>query len=417
MASIKNGIGGDLMKPFKVNEVNTYIKRVLTTDMILSNIQVEGEISNFKHHNSGHMYFSLKDDRSRIKCVMFKTENERLLVNLEEGMKVVASGYISVFERDGEYQLYVRKVEEKGIGDLYKAYDLLKNKLQKEGLFDVLHKKEIPSMPKKIGLVTSSTGAAVRDIISIIKRRCPPCKILIYPSLVQGPDAPCEIIKGLKYLDSLDDIDLIITGRGGGSIEELFAFNDEDLARCIFNLRTPIISAVGHEIDFTIADFVADLRAPTPSAAAELAVPDMTNLYEDLSNKYYYLSNYIINRLRDYKADLNMYERGLKYNNPILKLREKNQEVDILYRRLIGNINNKLNKEYRRSAVLENKLNLLNPNISLEKGFGILYKQDGKAIKSIDEINLDEEIRILLKDGELKTLVLEIEKRGVVDGD
>lgn len=190
------------------------------------------------------------------------------------------------------------------------------------------------------------------------------------------------------------------------------------MARCIFSLKTPIISAVGHETDYTIADFVADLRAPTPSAAAELAVPDMTHLYEDLNNKYYCLANYMVNRLRDYKADINMYERGLKYNNPILKLREKNQEVDILYRKLIGNINDKLNKEHRRSAKLENKLNLLNPNISLEKGFGILYKKDGKAIKSIDEISLDEEINILLKDGELRTLVLEIEKRGVVvDGD
>ncbi len=404
------------MKPFKVNEVNSYIKRVLTTDMLLSNIQVEGEISNFKHHYSGHMYFSLKDDKSRIKCVMFKSDNERLLVNLEEGMKVVATGYISVFDRDGDYQLYIRKIEEKGVGDLYKAYELLKNKLQKEGLFDEIHKKKIPPMPKKIGVVTSSTGAAVRDIISIIKRRYPPCKILIYPSLVQGQDAPSEIIRGLKYLDSLEDIDLIITGRGGGSIEELFAFNDEDLARCIFNLKTPIISAVGHETDFTIADFVSDLRAPTPSAAAEMAVPDMTYLYDDLNNKYYCLSNYIINRLRDYTGDLNMYERGLKYNNPILKLREKNQEVDILYRKLTSSINKKMNKEYRRSAVLENKLNLLNPTISLEKGYGILFNKDGKTIKNIDEINKDEEISILLKDGLVKTLVLDVERGGTNDG-
>lgn len=404
------------MKPFKVNEVNSYIKRVLTTDMLLSNIQVEGEISNFKHHYSGHMYFSLKDDKSRIKCVMFKSDNERLIVNLEEGMKVVATGYISVFDRDGDYQLYIRKIEEKGVGDLYKAYELLKNKLQKEGLFDEIHKKKIPPMPKKIGVVTSSTGAAVRDIISIIKRRYPPCKILIYPSLVQGQDAPSEIIRGLKYLDSLEDIDLIITGRGGGSIEELFAFNDEDLARCIFNLKTPIISAVGHETDFTIADFVSDLRAPTPSAAAEMAVPDMTYLYDDLNNKYYCLSNYIINRLRDYTGDLNMYERGLKYNNPILKLREKNQEVDILYRKLTSSINKKMNKEYRRSAVLENKLNLLNPTISLEKGYGILFNKDGKTIKNIDEINKDEEISILLKDGLVKTLVLDVERGGANDG-
>ncbi len=409
-------IGGDIMKPFKVNEVNSYIKRVLTTDMLLSNIQVEGEISNFKHHYSGHMYFSLKDDKSRIKCIMFKSDNEKLLVNLEEGMKVVATGYISVFERDGDYQLYIRKIEEKGIGDLYKAYELLKTKLQKEGLFDEVHKKAIPSMPKKIGVVTSSTGAAIRDIISIIRRRYPPCKILIYPSLVQGPDAPAEIIRGLEYLDNLDDIDLIITGRGGGSIEELFAFNDEELARCIFNLKTPIISAVGHETDFTIADFVADLRAPTPSAAAELAVPDMAYLYEDLNNKYNYLTNYIINRLGDIKSNLTMYERGLKYNNPLLKLREKNQEVDILYRRLTSFINLKLNKEYRNFSLLENKLSLLNPVLSLDKGYGILVNRDGKAIKTIDDLNIDDEIRIILKDGEVKTLILQIEKGGILDG-
>ncbi len=401
------------MKPFKVNEVNTYIKRVLTTDMLLSNIQVEGEVSNFKHHYSGHMYFSLKDDKSRIKCVMFKSDNEKLLMNLEEGMKVVVTGYISVFERDGDYQLYIRNIEEKGIGDLYKAYELLKNKLQNEGLFDEIHKKKIPLMPEKIGIVTSSTGAAIRDIISILKRRYPPCKILIYPSLVQGQDAPCEIIKGLRFLDNLEDIDLIITGRGGGSIEELFAFNDEELARAVFASQIPVISAVGHEIDFSIADFVA----PTPSAAAELSVPDISYLYDDLNNKYYSLTNYIINRLRGIKADLNMYERGLKYNNPIQGLREKNQEVDILYRKLTGIINQKLNKEYRHFAVLENKLNMLNPIISLEKGYGVLLNGDGKAIRTIDDLSIDEEINILLKDGVVKTLILHIEKGGVLGGD
>lgn len=404
------------MKPLKVNEVNSYIKRMISSDMILSNLQVEGEISNFKHHYSGHMYFSLKDDKSKIKCVMFKSENEEIPFRLEEGMKIIASGYISLFEREGDYQLYIRNIEKKGIGDLYKAYEELKNKLQKEGLFDPSHKKEIPQMPRRIGVVTSATGAAVKDIVSIIKRRYPPAKILIYPSLVQGPGAADEIIKGLKYLDAMDGIDLIITGRGGGSIEELFAFNDEALARCIYNLKTPLISAVGHETDFTIADFVADLRAATPSAAAEMSVPDISYLYDDLRNKYSILSKFILNKLQDNKSDLKMFERVLKYNNPTLILRDKKQEVDILYRNLNEIIDRRLTKEEKRLSIFEGHLSVLNPYLFLEKGYGVLYKSSGKIIKDINEIDVEEEINILLKDGSIKTKILQINEGGTPHG-
>lgn len=400
------------MKPLKVNEVNSYIKRMISSDMILSNLQVEGEISNFKHHYSGHMYFSLKDDKSKIKCVMFKSDNEEIPFRLEEGMKIIASGYISLFEREGDYQLYIRNIEKKGIGDLYKAYEELKNKLQKEGLFDPSHKKEIPQMPRRIGVVTSATGAAVKDIVSIIKRRYPPAKILIYPSLVQGAGAADEIIKGLKYLDAMDGIDLIITGRGGGSIEELFAFNDESLARCIYNLKTPLISAVGHETDFTIADFVADLRAATPSAAAEMSVPDISYLYDDLRNKYSILSKFILKKLQDNKSDLKMFERVLKYNNPTLILRDKKQEVDILYRNLNEIIDRRLNKEEKRLSIFEGHLSVLNPYLFLEKGYGVLYKSSGKIIKDINEIDVEEEINILLKDGSIKTKILQINEGG-----
>lgn len=239
-------------KPLKVSELNQYIKRIFASDFILSNVSVEGEISNYKHHYSGHRYFSLKDENGRVKCVLFKNYGNSISLELKDGMKVVASGYVSIYERDGNYQLYVRDIRESGLGDLYIAYEKLKEKLNEEGLFDDKYKKEIPSYPKTIGVVTSLTGAAIRDIITVLKRRNPGIDIIIYPSLVQGKEAPVSICEGLKYLDNRDDIDLVITGRGGGSIEELFAFNDEQVARTIFNMSTPIISAVGHETDFTL---------------------------------------------------------------------------------------------------------------------------------------------------------------------
>lgn len=402
------------MKPLKVSEVNGYIKRIISGDIILSNLQVEGEISNFKHHYSGHMYFSLKDEKSKIKCVMFKNDNENLRIKLDDGIKVTVTGYISVYDREGDYQLYVRKIEEKGLGDLYRAYERLKSKLEKEGLFDKSNKKEIPSMPKKIGVVTSSTGAAIRDIVSIIKRRYPPTNILIYPALVQGPDAPKEICKGLRYLDNLSDIDLIITGRGGGSIEELFAFNDEELARTIYNLKTPVISAVGHETDFTIADFVADLRAPTPSAAAELAVPDICYLVDKLNSKRSMLLNLYSKKIHSIKNSLKVIESSLNYNNPIHNVILKKQEMDGIFKDLNYLIDKKISNEFKKLVVIENKLINLNPNIHLEKGYGILYDENGVIIKSIDDLTINQEINIMLKDGKIRTKITYIEEGGGV---
>ncbi len=398
------------MKPLKVSEVNNYIKKVFAGDIVLSNLQVEGEISNFKHHHSGHMYFSLKDDKSKIRCVMFKWDNENIGLKLSEGMKVVATGYVSVYDRDGDYQLYVRSVKDKGIGDLYKAFEDLKIKLEKEGLFREKYKKNIPFLPKKIGVVTSRTGAAIRDIVTILKRRYPPCEILIYPTLVQGPNAAKEICRGLKYLDNRGDIDIIITGRGGGSYEELFAFNDEELARTIFLLNTPIISAVGHETDFTIADFVADLRAPTPSAAAELAVPDISYLYTNLKNKYRSLLSYFNKFITAQENQLRFLDKSLSYNNPILKLKNKQQDIDNIFKDLNYLIEKKISKELKRLVILENKLKLLNPRHSIDKGFGVLYDTRGNIIKSIDDMKINDEINILLKDGTIKTLIIHIDK-------
>ncbi|MBU5254877.1 exodeoxyribonuclease VII large subunit [Tissierella praeacuta] len=398
------------IRPLKVSEVNTYIKRVFLSDMILSNLSIEGEISNFKHHYSGHMYFNLKDEKGKIKSVMFRTDNEKLKFNLEDGMKVVATGYISIYEKEGDYQFYIRHIKESGLGDLYKAFEELKKKLEAEGMFSESNKKPIPFMPKKIGVVTSSTGAAIRDIITVIRRRFPPCCILIYPSLVQGLQAPKEICEGLIYLDSRNDIDLIITGRGGGSIEELFAFNDEQLARTIYKLKTPIISAVGHEVDFTIADFVADLRAPTPSAAAELSVPDIEHLTNELESKYKRLIRNIYSTVDGYRTQIDYLNRNLKFSNPTNQLKDKRQEIDNLFKDLNYVMEKKIGDKLNQLSILKNSLNVLNPRLALDRGYGILTDNKGKLVKSIDNIVVDEEINILLKDGKIKSIVRGVDK-------
>lgn len=405
------------IRALKVSEVNNYIKRVFLNDMILSNLSIEGEISNFKHHYSGHMYFSLKDEKSKIKAVMFKSDNEKLKSKLKDGDKIVATGYMSIYEKEGDYQFYIRHIKDSGLGDLYKEFEKLKKKLEAEGLFNEESKKSIPFMPKKVGVVTSSTGAAIKDIITVIQRRFPPCEILIYPTLVQGIQAPKEICEGLKYLDKRDDVDLIITGRGGGAMEELFAFNDEEVARTIYKLNTPIISAVGHETDFTIADFVADLRAPTPSAAAELSVPDMEHLIHKIENKYDRLEQLILRLLNDYNTEIKHLNKEIKYFSPINQLRQKKQEMDSIFKDLYYGIEKKLNNKRSILIDIKNKLNLLNPTLGLENGLGILINQNGDIIKTIEEVNINEEINILLKDGKIKSIVKSVDKGGIVGED
>ncbi len=404
------------MKALKVSEVNSYIKRIFAGDMILSNIEIEGEISNFKKHYSGHLYFSLKDDRARIKCIMFKSDAKSLSLDLKDGQRIVAKGYVSVYEQGGDYQLYVKEIKGQGIGDLYAAFEELKKRLEKEGLFDTDYKKPLPPMPRKIGIVTSSTGAAIKDIISVIKRRSPLCDLLIYPSLVQGPNAVNDIIEGLLYLETRDDIDLIIIGRGGGSIEELFAFNDEALARTIFSMTKPVISAVGHETDFTIADFVADLRAPTPSAAAELAVPNIASLNQFLATRFTKLKFYYENKLHKESRNLRLMENGLKYNNPVFKLKNNQQKLDILFKDLVSTVDARLKGCKNDTRNIKNRLELLNPTLGLDKGNGIIIDEKGRIIKSVDEISIDDTISIILKDGSVKTLVKDVTKGVESDG-
>ena len=397
-------------KYLKVSEVNGYIKRLFQTDMILSNMSIEGELSNFKHHYSGHMYFNLKDENSKIKCVMFKRDNEKLIFNPSEGMKLIATGYISLYEKEGEYQLYVRHLKESGVGELYREFEELKNKLEKEGLFDDKHKKEIPFMPNTVGVVTSATGAAIRDIINVIERRYPPCNIIVYPSLVQGADAPAEICKGLRYLDSREDVDVIITGRGGGAIEELFCFNSEDVARTIFDMKTPVVSAVGHETDFTIADFVSDLRAPTPSAAAELCVPDMYNLVDNINDAHDKLEILIKRHVSKYQSEIKYYRKNIDYFNPLNRLKQREEELKNVFKDFEFAIEKELSARSNQLIQMKYKLDLLNPMMSLDKGYGLLRDKDNKVIGSIESLEIDDTIYISLKDGRIEAVVTDLEE-------
>lgn len=397
-------------KYLKVSEVNGYIKRLFKTDMILSNISIEGELSNFKHHYSGHMYFNLKDENSKIKCVMFKRDNEKLIFNPSEGTKLIATGYISLYEKEGEYQLYVRHLKESGVGELYKEFEELKNKLEKEGLFDDKHKKNIPFIPNTVGVVTSATGAAIRDIINVIERRYPPCNIIVYPSLVQGKDAPPEICKGLKYLDSRDDVDVIITGRGGGAIEELFCFNSEDVARTIFNMKTPVVSAVGHETDFTIADFVSDLRAPTPSAAAELCVPDMCNLVSNINDAHDKLEILIKRYISRHQSEVKHLRKNIDYFNPLNRLKQREEELENVFKNFKFAIVKELSDKSNQLTQIKLKLDFLNPMMSLDKGYGLLRNNNDKVIGSIENLEIDDTIYISLKDGRIEAVVTDLEE-------
>lgn len=403
-----------ILKSLKVFEINNYIKHLLIEDTILNNINVEGEISNFKHHYSGHMYFSLKDEKSRIKCVMFKSYNKDLQLKLQDGMKVIVSGYISVFESDGSYQLYAKNISIYGIGDLYAKFENLKKRLEAEGLFDINRKKTIPYMPKKIGVVTSLTGAAIRDILSVIRRRNPTTDIIIYPVLVQGLRAHIEICEGLQYFNNRDDIDLVITGRGGGSIEELWAFNEEDVSRTISSLKIPVISAVGHETDFTIADFVADLRAPTPSAAGELAVPNNSLIKDKLKGYLIRLQNSMYNniKLKREKLEKNKF-RSRIFNDPLLLVGENMQKLDNLLKDLIIYNDIILNRNKTRLENIVSKLDTLSPLSVLSRGYNIATDEDDKVINSIEMVNIEDKIKIILKDGEITSKVLEIKSKEV----
>lgn len=400
------------LKPFKVSEITQYIKRILMGDPLLYDVSVEGEISNFKLHYNGNMYFTLKDDKSKIRCVFFNNNIDDNIDILEDGMHVVVNGYISLYERDGSYQLYVRSIKRKGIGELFEAFEKLKKKLEAEGLFDVKNKKVLNFIPKKIGVATSSTGAAIKDIISVVKRRMPCTEIIIYPILVQGEQAPIDICRAIKYFNTREDIDLIIIGRGGGSIEELWAFNDERVARTIYDSRLPVVSAVGHETDFTIADFVADLRAPTPSAAGELVVPQVDELNYRLSSNLLALINIFNQSMRMKKNELKHIYQKLLLNSPSSVLNNNRQRLDILLRDLIKAMNQINSESKNKLNLLGNKLDSLSPLAVLNRGYSIATDKDGKVVKSTTETSINDVLDLTLSDGSLEVMVIKNKSEG-----
>lgn len=391
-----------------VTQVNTYIKAILDENVHLKNIYIVGEISNFLHYfRSGHMYFTLKDDSSQLKAVMFSSNAERLKFKPSDGMKVLCRGRISVYDKDGAYQFYIDDMQPDGIGTLAIAFEQLKDKLSKEGLFDEIYKKPIPKFPRKIGVATSDMGAAIEDIKNITKRRYPIAELVIVPTVVQGNSAPADICKSIKILDLRDDIDVIIVGRGGGSLEDLWAFNTEQVARAVFECETPIISAVGHETDYTICDFVSDLRAPTPSAAAELAVPDsatLINYFDGIKNR---LLSYLHNKIdKEYqRLDNLLINTPLENMNDFINL--KYDDLSVLQTRLVDGCSyfiEQKNNEFKNKI---SRLDALSPLKILLRGY-TLASINNNAINDINSVKVNDEIDITFYNGKSKCIVKEV---------
>ena len=382
-----------------VTQVNKYLKDKFDEDENLGAILVKGEISNFKNHYTGHLYFTLKDENSLIKCIMFKSYAERLAFKPKDGMKVMVFGSVSVFERDGVYQIYAKTMMEDGMGDLHEQFEKLKAKLEKEGLFDELHKKPIPLYPKVVGVLTSQTGAVIRDIINVSTRRNPNVYIRLLPVPVQGPGAAEQIAEKIKIMNEKKLADVLIIGRGGGSLEDLWPFNEEIVARAIYESELPVISAVGHETDFTIADFVADLRAPTPSAAAELAVPDVYELKQKINN---YQNRCRISLKKQVELMRLRYEKCMKsrvFTDPLRKQRDLNVLLDSYVQRLETKIKNIQKNNYTSYIELVTKLDTLSPLKTLTRGYSLTEK-DGKIIKNATELKSKDKVRLVFFNGE-----------------
>ena len=438
-------------KYLSVSVINRYIKHVIDTDANLQKVFIKGEISNFKAHSTGHLYFSIKDETSKINAIMFNGNARKLNFNPTDGTKVLITGRISVYEATGNYQIYVDEMIEDGVGNLYIAFEKLKKQLAAEGLFDSKYKKPIPKYPTKIGVVTANTGAAIKDILSTIKRRFPIGQVILFPSLVQGDNAAKDIVKNIKLANTYD-LDVLIVGRGGGSIEDLWPFNEEIVARAIFDSKIPIISAVGHEVDFTIADFVADLRAPTPTGAAEMAVPNLVDLNKYIEQLKIRLSSDIIKKVNIYKLNLDSLRNSYILKNPSILFENKKQNLDLisnkinelllkkielkklyldslknsyvlknpnmlflnkkqnlilLTKELNKNISLKIDNNVTKLNTIIEKLELVSPLNVMKRGFSLTYKDD-KLIKSVKKIKKDDELNIKFNDGNILVNVKEI---------
>lgn len=456
MFGIINKCNGDYMndiKYYSITALNRAIKNMFDSKPELNRVYLKGEISNFKHHSRGHLYFTLKDENSRLAAVMFASAAKNINFEPEDGMKVLVCGRVTVYEATGGYQIYVEQMDLDGIGNLYLEYEKLKKMLEQQGLFDISHKKSIPKFPKKIGIITAPTGAAIRDILSTIKRRYPICETILFPALVQGVGAKESIVAQIERAQDFD-LDVIICGRGGGSIEDLWAFNEEIVARAIYNSKIPIISAVGHEIDFTIADFVADLRAPTPTGAAEMAVPNLVDLrtlidqyrirlnenikniilynqkrIDNLKNSYVLknpmalyevkeqkldsfierLNNRISGLISDYSLRLNHIKESYILRNPLASYEVKKERIINLKKTLKTLITNKLANVSHQYDMIINKLDLLSPLNILNKGYSLVTDEKGKIIKKAKELQKDDIISIRMYEGSVKAIVKESE--------
>lgn len=384
-----------------VSQINNYVKKILDNNKILNNVWVKGEISNFKRHSSGHIYLTLKDEGGVLKSVMFRSAAQGLTFSPSDGMRVMARGRVSVYEAGGAYQLYIEEMLPDGIGELYVAYEKLKKQLDEEGLFSDELKKPIPKLPSAVGVVTAATGAAVRDIINVITRRCPMTKIIIYPSLVQGAGAAESVVKAIEYFNREKNVNTIIVGRGGGSIEDLWAFNEEITARAIFASEIPIISAVGHETDFTIADFVADLRAPTPSAAAEIAVPSSAELGKLIQTQKARMSEAIINQTERRKLRLS----ALKLKSPIERIQENSLRLDHISKRMEQDFKLKIEEKKRVLGNVTGKIDAMSPLKVLSRGYAIPLEENGNVIRSTAAMASGKEFTLKMTDGDCECVV------------
>lgn len=404
-----------MQKVYSVGQINTYIRNMFTQDFVLNRVSVRGEISNLKYHTSGHIYFTLKDASAAIACVMFAGARGGLAFRMSNGQQVVVDGAVNVYERDGKYQLYATKIRQDGAGELYEKFLELKEELEEMGMFAPEYKQPIPKFVRRLGVVTAPTGAAIRDIINIATRRNPGIRIILYPAKVQGEGAAESVAAGLAALDALG-VDVIIVGRGGGSIEDLWAFNEETVARAIFSCHTPVISAVGHETDTTIADFVADLRAPTPSAAAELAVADVTAWLQALDEDALQLQRIMQRMIKDARSRLRECELRMRYEKPQQRLMQQKQRLDEYEERLRRAMQSLLEQTRHQLALSEERLRRLSPYEKLESGYGCILTEDGRRIRSVSQVAPGEVVQIYLADGRMTARIQEVKESKVDSG-
>ncbi len=396
-----------------ITQISTYLSSMLDNDTLLQGVALRGEISNYKVYPSGHHYFTLKDEGASIKCVMFRSNAVRLKFRPDNGMKVIAMGKISVYARDGVYQLYCASMILDGIGDLHIAFEQLKEKLSKEGLFAQEHKKPLPKYPQTIGIVTSPAGAAVHDMLRILRKRYPIAKVCILPVRVQGAEAPAEIVSAIAYANKHKLADLLIVGRGGGSIEDLWAFNDEQVARAIYASEIPIISAVGHEPDVTISDFVADLRAATPSNAAELAVPDQDALRQSLDRMSVLMASTLQKQLRSARQRLNILSGSPALQGPNVYIKQRLQRLDMMKMRLVSAQNRMLQRKKERFVSYTSKLDAMSPLKVLTRGYSLLETKDGSVITSVKQVKAGEHIHAFVSDGTIRAVISDTKEKAL----